>query len=81
MPPFFNGYIDMTDNIECITDENGTKYWYLNGKLHREDRPAVEYANGAKYWYINGKKYTFSEWCELTDKSYEEKCELVFNYG
>lgn len=29
--------------------------WYLNGKKHREDGPAVEYANGDKYWYLNGK--------------------------
>ena len=34
---------------------NGTKYWYLNGKLHRADGPAHEYANGGKLWYLNGK--------------------------
>ena len=34
---------------------NGTKYWSLNGKLHREDGPAIEYANGTKYWYLNGE--------------------------
>jgi len=39
----------------CKVDERGTKRWYLNGKLHREDGPAVEYPDGSKYWYINGK--------------------------
>ena len=34
---------------------NGHKNWYLNGKLHREDGPAIENANGSKYWYINDK--------------------------
>jgi len=34
---------------------NGTKYWYLNDQLHREDGPAIEYANGDKSWYLNGK--------------------------
>jgi hypothetical protein len=34
---------------------NGTKSWYLNDKLHREDGPAVEYADGSKYWFLNGK--------------------------
>jgi hypothetical protein len=34
---------------------NGTMEWYLNGKLHREDGPAVEYSNGCKAWYLNGK--------------------------
>jgi hypothetical protein len=33
----------------------GDKFWYLNGKLHREDGPAVEGASGSKYWYLNGK--------------------------
>ena len=34
---------------------DGTKEWYLNDKLHREDGPAREYANGSKYWYLNDK--------------------------
>jgi hypothetical protein len=33
----------------------GTKFWYLNGKYHREDGPAIEYASGNKFWYLNGK--------------------------
>jgi antitoxin component YwqK of YwqJK toxin-antitoxin module len=34
---------------------SGDKLWYLKGKLHREDGPAIEYANGDKHWYLNGK--------------------------
>jgi len=34
---------------------NGDKYWYLDGKLHREDGPAREYADGEKHWYLHGK--------------------------
>ena len=34
---------------------SGNKFWLLNGKLHREDGPAVEYADGIKQWYLNGK--------------------------
>ncbi len=34
---------------------NGTKCWYLNGKLHREGGPAVESISGAKEWYLNGE--------------------------
>lgn len=33
---------------------DGTKECYLNGRLHREDGPAIEYPNGTKYWYLNG---------------------------
>ena len=32
---------------------NGTKSWYQNGKLHREDGPAIERANGTKSWFLN----------------------------
>ena len=37
------------------TDTDGTKSWWLNGELHREDGPAAEYANGDKAWYLNGE--------------------------
>jgi hypothetical protein len=40
---------------KCKTYPNGNKVWYLNGKLHREDGPAVEKANGDKEWYLDGK--------------------------
>ena len=35
--------------------EDGYSAWYLNGKLHREDGPAVEDSNGHKSWYLNGE--------------------------
>ena len=35
--------------------------WYLNGKLHREDGPAIEYANGEKSWYLYGLRYSEKE--------------------
>ena len=41
----------------CITYANGTKRWFLNGKLHREDGPAVEWSNSTKEWYLNGKRH------------------------
>ena len=40
----------------CIKHADGHKEWRLNGKLHREDGPAVEGANGYKAWYLNGKE-------------------------
>jgi len=36
-------------------DSDGTKRWFLNGNLHREDGPAVEWPNGSKHWCLNGK--------------------------
>lgn len=36
-------------------EEEGTvKVWYLNGQLHRENGPAVEYTDGDKSWWIDG---------------------------
>jgi hypothetical protein len=29
--------------------------WCLNGQLHREDGPAVEWADGSKIWCQHGK--------------------------
>jgi len=40
---------------ECVIHSDGSKYWDLNGKFHREDGPAVEYAGGDKEWYLNDK--------------------------
>jgi len=35
--------------------EDGTKCWYLDGKRHREDGPAVEFSSGTRAWYLDGK--------------------------
>jgi hypothetical protein len=47
---------------------NGTKEWWLNGKLHREDGPAVEWSNGSKYWYLNGVCFSERTFIQLTTK-------------
>ena len=44
-----------TIEYKVIVEANGYKAWYLNGKRHREDGPAVECVNGDKAWYLNGK--------------------------
>ena len=47
------------ENFTGIVEEyefgDGVKEWYKDGKLHREDGPAIEYSNGDKIWYKNGK--------------------------
>jgi len=45
----------MSDKPKKTVDTEGTVRWYLNGKIHREDGPAIEYAGGSRYWYLNGK--------------------------
>ena len=41
----------------CNVDADGTKWWYLNGKRHRVDGPAVEWACGTGLWYLNGQPH------------------------
>ena len=40
--------------MDHIEYGDGTKEWYLNGKLHREDGPAIEWRDGDKEWWIKG---------------------------
>jgi predicted lipoprotein with Yx(FWY)xxD motif len=54
----------MDNNYEIIERSDGSKFWFLNHKLHRTDGPAVEFSDGTKYWYLNGKQYSFSVWCK-----------------
>ena len=42
---------------EVKVNANGSKYWYLNGKLHREDGPAIESVSGSKSWFLNGERH------------------------
>ena len=47
-------------NGPAIEDSNGTRCWYINGRLHRLNGPAIEYFSesnpGPRHWYYNGKQ-------------------------
>ncbi len=45
----------MSIEYKVIVNYHGSQAWYLNGKFHREDGPAVIWANGYQSWYLNGK--------------------------
>ena len=38
-----------------VIDEDGTIYYYKDGKYHREDGPAFIDPDGTKAWYVNDK--------------------------
>ena len=44
--------------------EDRTEWFLLEGELHREDGPAIEYASGNKSWYLSGEKLTEEEFNE-----------------
>ncbi|MDP2696092.1 MAG: hypothetical protein Q8O87_02455 [bacterium] len=65
---------------------NNRVEWRLNGRLHREDGPAVEWTNGDQAWYrngklhrmngpayINGDKYWYINGQELTKEEFNIK--------
>jgi hypothetical protein len=37
----------------ALEDSIGNKYWYKNGKIHRDNGPAIEDSVGNKCWYQN----------------------------
>ena len=56
---------------------SGDKYWYLNGKWHREDGPAIEHASGGKAWYLNDNLVTEEEHKRMTSKVVEMTMEEI----
>ena len=66
----------------CKTAADGSKFWYINDKRHREDGPAIERARGDKCWYINGKLHredgpavehaNGNKWWYINDKEYAD---------
>jgi hypothetical protein len=34
---------------------NGSRSWWVEGKLHRVDGPAMEWANGGREWRVEGE--------------------------
>ena len=51
------GRLHSINDLPAI-DVGCAKYWYCNGKQHREnDLPAIIDADGNKYWYYNGKQH------------------------
>ena len=44
------------ENGSAMEDHKGGKAWFIDGKLHRTDGPAVE-TSGTKEWFIHGKRH------------------------
>jgi len=49
---------------ELKIEQDGSKFWYLNGKYHREDGPAVEYPDGEKRWFLTDIKFSFEDYIQ-----------------
>jgi hypothetical protein len=51
------------------TYDDGSQMWFLNGKIHREDGPAVIYPDGSQMWFLNYKNITenVTNWAKERD--------------
>lgn len=39
-----------------VISPDGDKFYFIDGHMHREDGPAVEYANGINHWWYQSKR-------------------------
>ena len=74
-----------------VIDSHGTKWWYINGKLHRVDGPAIEYASGSSSWWMDGEMHRLDGpavewvngdrewWIDGKQYSFESWLELIPN--
>ena len=53
----FDVYVESKQEPYMHMDRHGNKMWYVNGKLHRDDAPAIEWHSGATEWYQHGKRH------------------------
>ena len=72
------------DDIYYNVENEGTKRYWKDGWLHRDDGPAIEYKNGRKYWYIEQKEYTEEEHKEkikMMEMEKDSKWKEALYYG
>ena len=51
---FFDGCMTFTG---VVKDKYGTIAHYLDGKIHRDNGPAIEWADGLKEWYMHNERH------------------------
>jgi hypothetical protein len=63
--------------------EDGSKEWYIYGKSHRLDGPAViDTVSGTIHWYINGNRVnSYDEFQDLTGCSDEDIVAYKLKWG
>ena len=54
---FFLDFEDKDIFTGVVKDRYNTIAYYLNGKSHRTDGPAITYASGEKQWWLNDRRH------------------------
>jgi hypothetical protein len=73
------GAVEQSDG--SYRTRHGTKSWYnKEGRLHRDDGPAIIYTDGYVSWWLNGERYTYKEWFRFTPITDETKLLVRLQY-
>ena len=77
---------DLMEKIRIICDfvhvyEDGTRVYYANSTIHRDDGPAVIFPDGIIEWWYDDDEYSFEMWCVHAEKTDEEIVQLKLKYG
>lgn len=52
-----NELLHSDNDSPAIIYQNGTKIWYKNGYIHRDNGPAIICSDGRKEWWKNGLRH------------------------
>jgi hypothetical protein len=75
------GAVEQSDG-SWLHSIDGQVYWYnKEGRIHREDGPAIVYPDSDIDWYLHGDEYEFDEWCTVVSISDESKMLLKLQYN
>lgn len=44
------------DDQPAVVYADGTRWWYRDGKIHRDNGPAIIHANGVQEWWQNNQR-------------------------
>lgn len=78
---YYDGLLHRLDGPAIYNTDNPIfEEWYYDGFCHRNNGPAKIHGN-IKEYYWKGHKYDFDKYAKLATLNYEEKCEIILQYG
>lgn len=66
-----NDLLHQEEKLPAIKRNNGSLEWWVDGKRHREDGPAVINTYGTLEWWVNGERHREGGPAIINDDEYE----------
>lgn len=72
------------DNGPAVVYSTGKKEWWVHGKQHRDDGPAVEFRltyDAAEYnneYWLNGVQYGYGQWYKMIPNKFSYKWKVYW---